>query len=289
MGNFIKLRPLASHTASVSLMPKFFGPRIWGLHSRSSSTRILAIRKDRLLHCRNYYSASNPITSTSLYPPAETAILSAAVSHIPTHGFTEQTLALGARDAAYLPASTNLFTRGPFDLVLFHNASQRFALRDRLPVASSSMQPVDSPTGKTGKPLGVGAKVRLLALARLHANAELIQHYSQAIALMSLASNIAPSLAELARLSDEIWYLAGDVKVDTSWYTKRGLLAAVYASTEVFMTQDHSKDFAETEKFLDRRLADVQVLGSTASSVGEWVGFTGQATVNVLRSWGARI
>lgn len=48
---------------------------------------------------------------------------------------------------------------------------------------------------------------------------------------MSLAGNIPTSISELAKLSDEMWYLAGDTSVDTSWYTKRATLSTVYAST----------------------------------------------------------
>ena len=55
--------------------------------------------------------------------------------------------------------------------------------------------------------------------------------YSKALAVMSLSQNVAGSVAELARLADEMWYLAGDKSVDFSWYTKRATLSAVYAST----------------------------------------------------------
>ena len=99
---------------------------------------------------------------------------------------------------------------------------------------------------------------------------------------MAHPAYVPASLAELARLADEIWYLAGDTSVDSSWYTKRASLSAIYASTEVFMTTDQSTGFAETEEFLERRLEDAQM-------VGEWAGFTGRAFVNVLRSKGVRI
>jgi len=49
--------------------------------------------------------------------------------------------------------------------------------------------------------------------------------------VMSLPQNVGGSVAELARLADEMWYLAGDRSVDFSWYTKRATLSAVYAST----------------------------------------------------------
>ena len=59
----------------------------------------------------------------------------------------------------------------------------------------------------------------------------------KALAVMSLAGNIPASLSELAKLSDEIWFLAGDQSHDTTWYTKRATLSAVYASTgkEIFL------------------------------------------------------
>lgn len=106
---------------------------------------------------------------------------------------------------------------------------------------------------------------------------------------MSLAGNIPASLAELSRLVDEMWYLSGDRAVDNSWYSKRALLAGVYASAEVFMMQDRSPAFAETDQFVERRLQDVGRIGYGVASVTEWVGFTGTASVNVLRSWGVRV
>lgn len=51
---------------------------------------------------------------------------------------------------------------------------------------------------------------------------------------MSLAGNIPASIHELTKLSDEIWFLAGDTSADTSWYTRRATLSAVYASTGIY-------------------------------------------------------
>ncbi len=106
---------------------------------------------------------------------------------------------------------------------------------------------------------------------------------------MSLLGNIRASLRELHALSDEIWYLAGDTSVDTSWYTKRASLAAVYASSELFMTTDNSKGFEATEEFVDRRLQDVQKVGGTIGDLGQFVGFWAGSSLNLARSWGMRI
>lgn len=106
---------------------------------------------------------------------------------------------------------------------------------------------------------------------------------------MAQPSYVPESLKELAKLSDEVWFLVGDTAVDPSWYTKRASLSAVYASTELFMTTDRSEGFTETRKFLRRRLGEVQEFGGTLRSVGQWVGFTASAGLNVLRSKGMQI
>lgn len=111
----------------------------------------------------------------------------------------------------------------------------------------------------------------------------------QALAIMAQPSYVSASTSELWRLADEIWFLAGDFSVDTSWYTKRATLSAVYAATEVFQTQDQSTDFRDTEKFLDSRLGELKSFGMASSAVGEWMGYTGHSVVNVLRSKGVRI
>lgn len=106
---------------------------------------------------------------------------------------------------------------------------------------------------------------------------------------MAQPTYVPESLAELARLADEIWYLAGDTSVDTSWYTKRASLSAIYSATEVFMTQDKSPNFKDTEDFLDARLEGAQNLGNAVRGFEQWLGFQGSALVNVLRSKGVRI
>ena len=106
---------------------------------------------------------------------------------------------------------------------------------------------------------------------------------------MAQPSYVSPSVAELARLADEIWFLSGDESVDSSWYTKRATLSAIYSSTELYMTQDQSPNFIETEQFLDNRLEDLMRVGGVMGGLSEWLNYTGHSTLNVLRSKGARI
>ena len=59
------------------------------------------------------------------------------------------------------------------------------------------------------------------------------------------------------RSADAMWRLAGDVATDYNHYTKRAILAGVYAATLAVLVDDTSEGKAETLAFLDRRLAGV--------------------------------
>ncbi|WPH00288.1 ubiquinone biosynthesis protein coq9 [Acrodontium crateriforme] len=227
----------------------------------------------------SYHSYDHPAPAP--YPPAETAILSAALAHVPTTGFTRTALTTGLREAGYPEISLNLFPKGAFELVRYHLVTQRTQLNTR----------VQFPDHDSAAPISVGRKVRSLILARLRGNADagVVGRWQEAVALMSLAENIPASLKELSLLADEMWFLAGDVSVDSSWYTKRASLAGVYAATELFQSTDQSTDFRDTEQFLDRRLEELRTVGGAVSGTIEWMGFQGGAMVNLLRSKGVRI
>jgi len=228
---------------------------------------------------RQYHSYEHP-TPPGPFNPTEECILSASLKHVPSHGFTQTSLALGAKDAGYLDVSTNLFPKGPLSLVQYHLVTERLALSRKTGILQTKLDE---------KPLGVGMKVKALTWERLMSNGRVIHRWQEALSILALPSNVPISLHELAALADEIWFLSGDTSVDTSWYTKRASLSAIYASTELFMTTDSSSDFSETQQFLNRRFEDSFVLGKMASGFGQWAGFTAGAAINVLRSKGVRI
>ncbi len=111
---------------------------------------------------RSYFSIHHP--DPAPFTETERQILSAAISHVPQYGFSEQTLKLGAKDAGYLDVTVQLFPRGVFDLINYHLVTQRLALKEN----------VQFPEGAK---LGLGAKVRTLAMARLRANADIIRQW----------------------------------------------------------------------------------------------------------------
>ncbi|KAF1810814.1 ubiquinone biosynthesis protein COQ9 [Eremomyces bilateralis CBS 781.70] len=228
-----------------------------------------------LLHPRHYHDPTAP--SPAPYPPTETAILTASLLRVPTSGFTPTTLTLGARDAGFLDVSTNLLPNGVFDLVLFHLATRRLALRSEVQFVEGEGE------------LGVGERVRGLLWARLRGNEAVVGRLHEALAIMAQPTHIPASLTALFTLSSDILHLAGDTSLDTAWYTKRASTGALYAAAELYQTQDQSTDFRDTARFLDDRLEELRVGGEALGDVGEWVGYAGRNLVNVMRSRGVRV
>ncbi|KAK4695229.1 ubiquinone biosynthesis protein COQ9, partial [Lecanoromycetidae sp. Uapishka_2] len=207
------------------------------------------------------------------FNPTEDRILSAALSHVPTYGFTVTALTKGVRDVGYLDVSTNLFPTGAFSIIQYYLVIQRLALAEHAQSSTESHGDVLS-------------NVRTLALRRLHVNKPIIHHWQEALALLATPKNLPTSVRELARLSDEILFLAGSTTVSSAWYTNRAALAAIYASTELFMTTDTSKGFVETEEFLTRRLHEGENIRSAVGAVGAWAGMQAGGLLDGLRSKG---
>ncbi|RDH31588.1 ubiquinone biosynthesis protein COQ9 [Aspergillus welwitschiae] len=228
---------------------------------------------------RPYHSIHHP-TPTHEYSNSQTTILSSALRHVPTHGFTRDALTLGARDAGFLDVSVQLLPRGEFDLILFWLASRRGLLRSK--VENDALL-------QSSQPLSVDDKIKVLIMERLRMNVEVKEKLQDALAIMSLGENIPLSLSELHALSDDILTLAGDASVDASWYSKRMAVAALYASSEFVMTRDTSAGLRDTEEFLSRRWADARAVKDKLSGVKQCLGFLGSTAVGLGRSWGLKL
>ncbi|KAI1333464.1 ubiquinone biosynthesis protein COQ9 [Xylariaceae sp. FL0016] len=232
---------------------------------------------------RPYHSYDHP-SSPGIFNATERAILSAAYAHVPEYGFTQHALSLGAREAGYLDISTNLLPEGTFSLIRYHLVTQREALAPR----SKAIFSFDA-TETGAAPLQLADRVERLTWERLLGNKDVNHRWQEALAVMAQPSHIPASLHELALLSDEIYHLAGDTAVDPSWYTKRGSMSAIYASAELFMTNDTSPGYLDTHTFLQRRLDEARSAAGALGNVGQWIGFTASAGMNVLKSKGVRV
>ncbi len=63
------------------------------------------------------------------------------------------------------------------------------------------------------------------------------------LSFLALPVNAPLGAKLLYRTVDDIWYAAGDRAADFSFYTKRGLLAGVVASTTLYWLDDRERGF----------------------------------------------
>lgn len=137
--------------------------------ARALFPRIRPLTSRAPLIARTYHSYDHP-PPPGPFSSTENSILSASLPHIPSHGFTLTSLSLGAKDAGYIDASTNLFPQGPFALVHYHLMTQRLGLAEKTVILE---------TGEGAKPLGTGAKVQKLTWERLMGNKNVVHRWQE--------------------------------------------------------------------------------------------------------------
>lgn len=121
-------------------------------------------------------------------------------------------------------------------------------------------------TLKIRERIALGVKTRLDILAP-HREA-----VRRLLAFLALPANLPLAARLLYRTTDAIWYAAGDRATDFSFYTKRGLLAGVCASTTLYWLDDKSKAGAATSGFLDRRIDEVMKIPKLRARVKQGLG-----------------
>jgi ubiquinone biosynthesis protein COQ9 len=177
-----QINTLISSSINHTSRPKhsYFALQSSRLYQTQSSPRRLIHQQTRFsrpqqcIAKRSYHSQYHPELPPHEYTNSQTTILSAALNHVPKHGFTMEAMTLGARDAGFLDVSVQLLPRGEFDLVLFWLASRRGLLRGK--VEDGFFEKIAA----QGKALSVEEKTKLLIMERLRMNAE-IKHQWQGV------------------------------------------------------------------------------------------------------------
>jgi ubiquinone biosynthesis protein COQ9 len=176
------------------------------------------------------------------------ALLLAALPDVPFDGWSHRTLDAAGRnlglDAADVAA---LFPGGARDAIaMFSHWADR--------------QMLDALAGSDLSAMKVRERVAGAVRARLAVLAPHREAVRRALAVLALPHNMALGLALLYDTVDAIWHAAGDTATDFNFYTKRGLLAGVYAATTLYWLEDRSAGTEETAAFLDRRIGDVMAI-----------------------------
>jgi len=100
-------------------------------------------------------------------------------------------------------------------------------------------------------------RIRSLVLCRLDAIAGLEESLRRALAVMAMPQNAPRALKLGWQSADLMWRLAGDTATDYNHYSKRTILAGIYAATLSVFASDESDGKADTKAFLERRIDGV--------------------------------
>ena len=103
----------------------------------------------------------------------------------------------------------------------------------------------------------VRERIRSLVWFRLESVADGQESLRRAIAIMAMPQNTRRALKLGWSSADAMWRLAGDTSVDYNYYSKRAILAGIYAATLAVFVDDKSEGKAETLAFLGRRIEGI--------------------------------
>lgn len=189
---------------------------------------------------------------------AKDALLAAILPDVPFDGWTGAALTRAAQRVGLDPGELrSLCPAGPRDLVAwFSHWADRETLR--------ALEVRDLSELKVHERIATGVEARLGVLAP-HREA-----VRRSLALLTAPQNLALGAKLLYDAVDAIWYAAGDTSTDFNFYTKRALLAGVYAATTLYWLDDRSSGSTDTLAFLDRRLRDVLTIPKTTERVRAW-------------------
>lgn len=113
----------------------------------------------------------------------------------------------------------------------------------------------------------VRQKITALVEARLTATSYTRESLRRALAMLAMPQNIARGARLGWHAADVMWRAAGDTATDYNHYTKRAILAGVYAATVTVFLDDESEDWADTRAFLARRIDGIMRFEKTKASL----------------------
>jgi ubiquinone biosynthesis protein COQ9 len=186
-------------------------------------------------------------------------LVAALLPDVAFDGWTRHALRSAARRADIpLGGALALFPRGATDMIA---AFCRWADHQMLVRLES-----------VPAPASLSERIALALRLRFEVLAPWREAVRRGLALLALPQNALLGLRLLYGTVDAIWHGVGDASTDFSFYTKRATLAGIYAAAVLFWLDDRSPDFADTQAFIDRRLADLHRLTGMRERVAKAAG-----------------
>lgn len=176
---------------------------------------------------------------------ARHAILDAALSEAVFDGWTDVMLAKAAKTAGLPKGSPALyFPDGVIAVIQFWSDRMDASAREKI-------EALDLDAMKIRDRVTQSVAIRLSEIGRHEEAARRAQ------ARLSLPDGLGTGTKLTWNAADMIWRAIGDTSTDANFYSKRGVLSAVLASTAPIWLSDSLPDKPEARRFLDRRIANV--------------------------------
>lgn len=160
-------------------------------------------------------------------------------------GWRDEALVMAARqEGADIDVARLAFPGGAMDMIGAWIATIDLAMEAALPPEKLAQ-------------MKIRERIRSLVQFRLDAVAGREEALRRSLAIMAMPQNVAVALKTGWHSADVMWRLAGDTATDYNHYTKRAILASLYAATLAVFVDDVSEGKVETRAFLDRRIEGV--------------------------------
>src|SRR5712692_8028461 len=179
-------------------------------------------------------------------------LIAAMLPYVAFDGWTRRALRHAAgRSGIPVEEAMALFPRGAPDLIaaFSHWADRR--MLERL---------ATGPGGVGGEKVSLSRRVALALRLRFEVMLPWREGVRRGLSVLAMPHNAPLGLRLLYDTVDAIWRGVGDNPTDFSFYTKRATLAAIQAAATLYWLDDRSPDFADTQAFIDRCLADLHRL-----------------------------
>eukprot|EP01102_Stenamoeba_stenopodia_P011967 TRINITY_DN3719_c0_g3_i1.p1 TRINITY_DN3719_c0_g3~~TRINITY_DN3719_c0_g3_i1.p1 ORF type:complete len:364 (+),score=86.11 TRINITY_DN3719_c0_g3_i1:127-1092(+) len=228
-------------------------------------------------HPRRNFSIQNNTSSSNTETEAKQyrdRILEASLRKVPQLGWSDEAIGEATREQGLPIALKGLVHGGPSELIFYF-----------LNKCNQQMATIMRKEKKEGKLEGLSVKevIAKCIRTRLELSSAYVASLPQAVKILSHPSNVSTSLNVLAELSDEICHLTNDRSTNFDWYAKRVVIGGIYSATEVFMLTDKSPNYAETWRFLDRRIEDAIQLAELKDKAETIVGLAATGLFGLFR------
>ncbi len=160
-------------------------------------------------------------------------------------GWSTSAVTTAAQEHGIDPAVAALaFADGPIAIIAAWVASIDAAMEQAFAGDALSNQPIRE-------------RIHRLVTFRLDMLTGREEALTRALSIMAMPQNTSRTLRLGWASADAMWYLAGDKATDYNHYTKRTILAGIYAATLAVFAHDKSEGKAETQAFLGHRIDGV--------------------------------